>query len=41
MLCKSELIGSKSSGENRGTIVVLQSYVKALCFLDVLKMVVR
>ena len=24
-----------SSYENRGTIVVLQRYVKALCFLDV------
>ena len=27
--------------QNRGTIVVLQRYVKALCFLDVLEMVVR
>ena len=27
--------------KNRGTIVVLQRYVKALCFLDVLEMVVR
>ena len=27
--------------ENRGTIVVLQRYVKALCFLDVFEMVVR
>ena len=41
MLCKSELIGSSRRLENRGTIVVLQRYVKALCFLDVLEMVVR
>ena len=27
--------------KNRGTIVVLQRYVKALCFLDVFEMVVR
>ena len=27
--------------KNSGTIVVLQRYVKALCFLDVLEMVVR
>ena len=27
--------------KNKGTIVVLQRYVKALCFLDVFEMVVR
>ena len=27
--------------KNRGTIVVLQRYMKALCFPDVLEMVVR
>ena len=33
--------GTRFKIENRGTIVVLQRYVKALCFLDVLEMVVR
>ena len=33
--------GVRFKMKNRGTIVVLQRYVKALCFLDVLEMVVR
>ena len=33
--------GVRGQLQNRGTIVVLQRYVKALCFLDVLEMVVR
>ena len=33
--------GVRSQLKNSGTIVVLERYVKALCFLDVLEMVVR
>ena len=33
--------GVRVKMKNRGTIVVLERYVKALCFLDVLEMVVR
>ena len=34
-------VESKGQFENRGTIVVLNRYAAALCFLDVLEMVVR
>ena len=34
-------VKAKGQLENRGTIVVLNRYAAALCFLDVLEMVVR